>query len=69
MIDLTAVTAALAADGDIIAAIREATGYTLEQLSVVSGLADVEIAELEVGAADASKLTRLLSALGLPPTA
>lgn len=68
MIDLTAVTAALAADGDIIAAIREATGYTLEQLSVVSGLADVEIAELEAGAADASKLTRLLSALGLPPT-
>ncbi len=62
-----AIAAALSAGANPIAAIREATGYTLEQLAVTSGLAITELAELEAGAnADPAKLARLASALGLP---
>ena len=63
-----AITAAIAANENVVAAIRAASGYTIEQLAVLSGLADVEIAELEAGIADTTKLARLLSALGLPST-
>ena len=63
-----AVTAALTANENVVTAIRAASGYTVEQLAVLSGLADVEIAELEAGMADTTKLARLLAALGLSST-
>ena len=66
MIELAeAVTAALSSGGNVIAAIRDASGYSLEQLSILSGLAEPEIADIEAGT-DTSQLGRLLSALGLP---
>lgn len=49
-----------------IAELRKSTGYTLQQLSLVSGLTELEIAELESGELiDAAKLTRLLAATGV----
>lgn len=63
---IEAVTAALSSGANPVTAIREATGYTMEQLAVTSGLAEVELAELEAGEADQAKLARLAHALGLP---
>lgn len=61
------IVAALSAGANPIAAIREATGYTLEQLAVTSGLAMTELTEIEAGTtSDPAKLARLASALGLP---
>lgn len=67
MIEYTeAVTAALTAGENVIAVIRDASGYSVEQLSILSGLAVPEIADLEAGRSDPSNLGRLLAALGLP---
>lgn len=67
MVELIAtLEAALVAGINPISAIKEATGYSLEQLAVISGLATSEIAELEAGDADPAKLARLGTALGLP---
>lgn len=63
---IAALEAALATGINPISAIKEATGYSLEQLAVTSGLATSELAELEAGAVDSDKLARLASALGLP---
>lgn len=56
---------ALASDVNPITAIRGATGYSLEQLAVTSGLATSELAEMEAGQPNADKLARLTSTLGL----
>jgi transcriptional regulator with XRE-family HTH domain len=49
-----------------IADLRKAKGYSLEQLSVVSGLTEVEITKLENGTlVDPAKLARLLAAAGV----
>jgi len=67
MIEYTeAVSAALAAGDNVISVIRDVSGYSVEQLSILSGLAVPEIADMEAGHSDPSNLNRLLSALGLP---
>lgn len=49
-----------------IADLRKAKGYSLEQLSVVSGLTELEITKLENGTlVDPAKMARLLSAAGV----
>jgi transcriptional regulator with XRE-family HTH domain len=49
-----------------VADLRKSKGYTLEQLSVVSGLTELEIMKLENGTlVDPAKLARLLSAAGV----
>ena len=46
--------------------LRKAKGYTLEQLSIVSGLTELEIDKLESGQVlDEAKLSRLLAAAGV----
>jgi len=49
-----------------IANLRKSKGYTNEQLSLISGLTELEIAKLENGTlVDPAKLTRLLAAVGV----
>lgn len=63
---IDAISTALSAGTNPVTAIRDAFGYSLEDLAVTSGLAITELAELEAGGADPLKLARLASALGLP---
>jgi transcriptional regulator with XRE-family HTH domain len=63
---IEAITVALSSGTNPVTAIREATGYTIEQLAVTSGLAEAELVDLEAGTVDQARLTRLASALGLP---
>lgn len=60
------ITTALSAGTNPVTAMRDAFGYSLEDLAVTSGLATTELAELEAGGTDPLKLARLASALGLP---
>ncbi|WP_412065943.1 hypothetical protein [Rhizobium sp. SYY.PMSO] len=60
------VTFAVVNGENIIAAICTASRYSLEQLSVVSGLTTSEILALQDGVADPEKLQRLLTSLSLP---
>lgn len=49
-----------------IADLRKSRGYTLEQLSVMSGLTELEITKLESGVlVDSVSMTRLLAAAGV----
>ena len=49
-----------------VADLRKSKGYSLEQLSIISGLAELEITKLESGTlVDSIKLARLLSAAGV----
>nr|WP_314094924.1 helix-turn-helix domain-containing protein [uncultured Shinella sp.] len=49
-----------------IADLRRAKGYSIEQLSIMSGLTELEITKLESGTlVDPIKLARLLSAAGV----
>jgi len=64
---LDTVTAALSSGINPIAALREITGYSLEQLSVASGFALSDLADLETAnTVDPDALGRITSALGLP---
>lgn len=57
----------LAAGVNPITALRDATGYTLDQIAVASGFALSDLTALEDGASvDAETLSRITSALGLP---
>jgi transcriptional regulator with XRE-family HTH domain len=48
--------------------LRKSTGYTVEQLSLVSGLTELEISKLERGLlVDPAKLARLMAAAGVKP--
>jgi transcriptional regulator with XRE-family HTH domain len=48
--------------------LRKSTGYTVEQLSIVSGLTELEITKLERGVlVDPAKLARLMAAAGGRP--
>lgn len=60
------ISAALSSGTNPVTAMRDAFGYSLEDLAVTSGLATSELADLENGGADPAKLARLASALGLP---
>lgn len=68
MIEYEAVLAAMAAGENVVSAVRAASGYTIEQLSIISGLAASEVEEMQDGTADPTKLERLLTALGLSIT-
>lgn len=49
-----------------IADLRKSKGYTIEQLSLISGLTEVEIAKLESGTlVDQVMMARLLAAAGV----
>jgi transcriptional regulator with XRE-family HTH domain len=49
-----------------IADLRKSKGYSIEQLSLISGLTEVEIAKLESGMLiDETKMARLLAAAGV----
>lgn len=49
-----------------IAELRKSTGYSVEQLSLVSGLTELEITKLETGSlVDSAKFARLMSAAGI----
>ncbi|MBI1621578.1 helix-turn-helix domain-containing protein [Aquamicrobium zhengzhouense] len=60
------ITAALSSGVNVITALRDAYGYSIEDLSTTSGLAVAEVAELEAGNINPEKLARLTSSLGLP---
>jgi transcriptional regulator with XRE-family HTH domain len=56
--------------GDSVKAAREAVGYSIEDLAVTCGLANLELTEIEDGRdADPAKLKRIASALQLPLSA
>lgn len=64
------VAAAVAAGTNIVRALRESTGYSIEQLALTCGLAIGEISAIEAGSdSDPGKLRRIASALGLPEQA
>ncbi|UDF28373.1 UNVERIFIED_ORG: hypothetical protein LHK14_12720 [Roseateles sp. XES5] len=49
-----------------VAELRKSKGYTTEQLSLISGLTELEITKLESGAlVDEVKIARLLAAAGV----
>lgn len=49
-----------------VAELRKSTGYTVQQLSLVSGLTELEITKLECGVlVDPAKLARLMAAAGM----
>ncbi len=59
-------TTASAADAQLLRELREAAGYTLEQLAITCGLTIDELAALEAGADhDPGKLQRIAASLGL----
>ncbi len=60
------VAAAVAAGTNIVRALRETMGYSVEELALTCGLATSEISAIEAGDdADPGKLRRLANALGL----
>ena len=61
---------AVEAGTNLIRAIRESVGYSIEDLAVACGLTADEISEMEAGSdADPARLRRIASALGLPEDA
>ena len=64
------VAAAVMAGTNIVRAIRQSVGYSIDELALTSGLATSEISAMEAGTdADPGKLRRIASALGLPEQA
>ncbi|WP_442581362.1 helix-turn-helix domain-containing protein [Mesorhizobium sp. ASY16-5R] len=62
-----AVAASVAAGTNIVRALRESMGYSIEDLAVTCGLAIDEISAIEAGEdADPARLHRIASSLGLP---
>lgn len=62
-----AVAAAIAAGTNIVKALRESAGYSVEDLAVTCGLATGEITAIEAGDdADPARLRRIAASLGLP---
>lgn len=61
------VAAAVAAGTNVMRALREWAGYSVDELVLTSGLTADEIAALEAGDdTDRSRLDRIATALGLP---
>ncbi len=64
------ITAAVAAGTNIVKALRESFGYSIEELALTCGLAIDEIGAIEAGEdAEPTRLRRIASALGLPQDA
>lgn len=67
---MQSISQAVANGSNVVAAIRQAKGYSVEELAVTCGLAVDEIVGLETGAdVPADKLRRIAHALRLPETA
>lgn len=65
-----AVSAAIAAGVNAVKAVRDARGYSIEDLALTCGLAISEIASIESGEdSDPGKLHRIAAALGIPAAA
>jgi hypothetical protein len=65
-----AAAAAVAAGLNLVRAIRESIGYSIEDLAVACGLTADEISEIEVGNdADPVRIRRIATALGIPEEA
>lgn len=65
-----AVSASVAKGANLVRAMREFVGYSVEDLAVASGLATEEIDRVEAGDdADPARLRRIAHALGLPEEA
>jgi len=65
-----AAAAAVEAGMNLVRAIRESVGYSIEDLAVTCGLTADEITEIEVGNdADPTRIRRIASALGVPEDA
>lgn len=61
------VVAAVAAGTNLVRALRESVGYSVDELALTCGLVTGEIAAIEAGKdADPGKLRRIAHALGLP---
>lgn len=61
------VAAAVAAGTNIVKALRESIGYSVEDLALTCGLTSGEISAIEAGDdGDAGRLRRIAKALGLP---
>lgn len=64
------VAAAIAAGTNIVRAVRESIGYSVEELSLTCGLAVGEISAIEAGEdCDPGRLRRIATALSLPERA
>jgi len=63
---MDAIHTALSSGTNPVTAMRDAFGYSLEQVAVASGLATSELAEMEAGDIDPRKLARVAASLGLP---
>lgn len=64
------VATAVTAGANIVTALRESVGYSIEDLAVTCGLAIGEISAIEAGEnAELSQLRRIATALGLPDEA
>jgi transcriptional regulator with XRE-family HTH domain len=62
-----AISAAIASGTNVLKALREAIGYSVEDLAIASGLALSEIDEIESGqSSDPAMLRRIATALQLP---
>ncbi|MGC4027143.1 MAG: helix-turn-helix transcriptional regulator [Mesorhizobium sp.] len=60
-------TASLASGVNPVTALREATGYSLDQIAIASGLTVSDLSDIEAkGLMDPETLTRITSALGIP---
>jgi len=65
-----AVAAAVAAGMNLVRAIRESVGYSIDDLAVACGLTADEITEMEIGKdADPVRIRRIAGALGIPEDA
>jgi transcriptional regulator with XRE-family HTH domain len=65
-----AAAAAVEAGMNLVRAIRESVGYSIDDLAVACGLTADEITEIEVGNdADPTRLRRIAGALGIPEDA
>lgn len=66
----TAVAAAVEAGMNLVRAIRESVGYSIDDLAVACGLTADEITQIEVGNdADPTRIRRIAGALGIPEDA
>ena len=69
-IDEQSLALAVAAGTNAVTAVREAMGYSIDDLAVTCGLAIEEILELEnSNTTDVAKLRRIATAFGLPEIA
>ncbi|MGH6763562.1 MAG: helix-turn-helix domain-containing protein [Phyllobacterium sp.] len=60
------ISSAIGAGTNVVRALRDSLGYSVEDLAVASGLTATEIDEIESGQSNGEKLRRIASVLGVP---